>query len=206
MDWRVSNKIPYFTFYLSFTYNLSGSTNSLFSTAVISGSNSAPDLKDIQIPLNAGTRKRKPYVHLHEFYDKKLFATSEIFSTLDGCPNIPSIRPLETLHNELSLKKLDEFLDRITSNAALSRQASCGQLNRPGNLDTPQARRQVTMSPNSSFVYSGPPSFVSSSGPSSPVWSQKDFHKEHGSEVEAAAKQIYELARSSSEGAESSDC
>ena len=114
---------------------------------------------------------------------------------------------METLHNELSLKKLDEFLDRITASATLSRQASCGQLNRPGNLDAPQVKREGTISPSSSIVYSEPPSFVSSSGPSSPVWSQKDFDKKHGAEVEAAVKQISELVtRSSEDGADSSDC
>lgn len=187
---------------------LSGSTNSLFSTAVISGSSSAPDLKDIPIQLNAGRHKKSPYVHLHEFYIvPNLIPSTQILPinpiTIDGCPNIPSIRPLETLHNELSLKKLDEFLDRITASATLSRQASCGQISRPGNLDAPQTRRHA-MSPNSSFVYSGPPSFVSSSGPSSPVWSQRDFDNKHGSEVEAAAKQISELVSSEQE-AESSD-
>lgn len=163
----------------------------MFSTAVISGSSSAPDLKDIQIPLNAG-RNRKSYVALHEYYEH-YFPKTEYLPIADGCPNIPSIRPLETLHNELSLKKLDEFLDRITSTATLSRQASCSQISRPGNLDTPQVRRQVTMSPNSSIVYSGPPSFVSSSGPSSPVWSQKDYDVKHIAEIE------------SDEGAESTD-
>ena len=60
-----------------------GSTNSLFSTAVISGSSSAPDLKD---------------VHLNTL----------------GTTSFPSIRPLETLHNALSLKHLDSFLQRMT--------------------------------------------------------------------------------------------
>lgn len=198
--------IPFFYYFHFFCSILSGSTNSLFSTAVISGSSSAPDLKDIPIQLNAGRHKQPLYVHLHEFcIVKDLIPSTRILPILplDGCPNIPSIRPLETLHNELSLKKLDEFLDRITGSATLSRQASCGQISRPGNLDPPQTRRQA-MSPNGSFVYSGPPSFVSSSGPSSPVWSQKDFDNKHGTQVEAAAKQISDLASFEQE-TESSD-
>ena len=65
------------------------SPNSLFSTAVISGSSSAPDLRDIY------------------------------FNT-DGSPSLPSIRPLETLHNALSLKHLDSFLQRMTQQQSQS--------------------------------------------------------------------------------------
>ncbi|GFQ95473.1 inositol hexakisphosphate and diphosphoinositol-pentakisphosphate kinase [Trichonephila clavata] len=62
-----------------------GSTNSLFSTAVISGSSSAPELKNA-VPPSA-----------------------------EGLCNVPTIRPLETLHNALSLRQLDSFLERMTS-------------------------------------------------------------------------------------------
>ncbi|RZF35061.1 hypothetical protein LSTR_LSTR009653 [Laodelphax striatellus] len=62
-----------------------GSTNSLFSTAVISGSASSPQLTDLQ------------------------------YSSCIGAEGLPSIRPLETLHNALSLKQLDSFLERMTT-------------------------------------------------------------------------------------------
>ncbi|XP_055685103.1 inositol hexakisphosphate and diphosphoinositol-pentakisphosphate kinase isoform X21 [Lutzomyia longipalpis] len=65
------------------------STNSLFSTAVISGSSSAPNLRDM-IPSTASP------------------------SVLEGIGGVPSIRPLETLHNALSLKQLDSFLETMT--------------------------------------------------------------------------------------------
>eukprot|EP00096_Caligus_rogercresseyi_P004244 TRINITY_DN1843_c0_g1_i3.p1 TRINITY_DN1843_c0_g1~~TRINITY_DN1843_c0_g1_i3.p1 ORF type:complete len:639 (+),score=149.02 TRINITY_DN1843_c0_g1_i3:189-2105(+) len=66
-----------------------GSTTAkLFSTAVISGSSSAPNLKEMS-PVPG--------------------------STIAVSATMPTIRPLETLHNALSLRQLDEFLGYITS-------------------------------------------------------------------------------------------
>ncbi len=69
-----------------------GSTNSLFSTAVISGSSSTPNLRDI-LPTNAS-----------------------VSAAIEGCGGVPAIRPLETLHNSLSFRQLDAFLERMISN------------------------------------------------------------------------------------------
>ncbi|XP_052857546.1 inositol hexakisphosphate and diphosphoinositol-pentakisphosphate kinase isoform X21 [Drosophila gunungcola] len=63
-----------------FSKKMATSANSLFSTAVISGSSSAPNLRDM-IPVSSS-----------------------------GFGDVPPIRPLETLHNALSLRKLDSFL------------------------------------------------------------------------------------------------
>ncbi|XP_071747742.1 inositol hexakisphosphate and diphosphoinositol-pentakisphosphate kinase 2 isoform X10 [Lepeophtheirus salmonis] len=63
-------------------------TTKLFSTAVISGSSSAPNLKEMS-PVPG--------------------------STIAVSATMPTIRPLETLHNALSLRQLDEFLGYITS-------------------------------------------------------------------------------------------
>ncbi|XP_046908196.2 LOW QUALITY PROTEIN: inositol hexakisphosphate and diphosphoinositol-pentakisphosphate kinase [Dermatophagoides farinae] len=57
-----------------------GSTSTLFSTAVISGSSSTPNLQD---------------------------------NVVIDAPGQPTIRPLETLHNALSLRYLSEFLDKM---------------------------------------------------------------------------------------------
>ena len=57
-----------------------GSTSTLFSTAVISGSSSTPNLQD---------------------------------TVVIDTPGQPTIRPLETLHNALSLRYLSEFLDKM---------------------------------------------------------------------------------------------
>ncbi|XP_075218653.1 inositol hexakisphosphate and diphosphoinositol-pentakisphosphate kinase 2-like isoform X10 [Lycorma delicatula] len=107
-----------------------GSTNSLFSTAVISGSSSAPNLRDM-IPN-----------------------TAAVAAAIEGCGGVPPIRPLETLHNALSLRQIDAFLDKMTRTTP------------PKHPSTPLT--QSIQSPNNSMGWSGPPSFVSSSGPSSP--------------------------------------
>ncbi|XP_069692584.1 inositol hexakisphosphate and diphosphoinositol-pentakisphosphate kinase isoform X3 [Periplaneta americana] len=114
-----------------------GSTNSLFSTAVISGSSSAPNLRDA-------------------------ISNSASVSAIEGCGGVPPIRPLETLHNALSLRQLDAFLDVMTSAPLFRTPASSP----PKNPSCTSVLR--LQSPSSSLVWSGPPSFVSSSGPSSP--------------------------------------
>ncbi|KAG8178546.1 hypothetical protein JTE90_015916 [Oedothorax gibbosus] len=128
-----------------------GSTNSLFSTAVISGSSSAPELKNAVPP-----------------------------SSTDGYCNVPTIRPLETLHNSLSLKQLDSFLERMTSSAfrmALQCKlpSSSPSSASSGNSTGSQPSALPIMSPSNSILWSGPPSFVSSSGPSSPNSSTLDI-------------------------------
>uniref|UniRef100_A0A1B6DZ01 Inositol hexakisphosphate and diphosphoinositol-pentakisphosphate kinase n=1 Tax=Clastoptera arizonana TaxID=38151 RepID=A0A1B6DZ01_9HEMI len=114
------------------------SGNSLFSTAVISGSSSAPNLRDM-IPNSAS-----------------------VTAAIDGCGGVPSIRPLETLHNALSLKQLDGFLDTMTHSNLYRTPIST-----PPKVNSAPLQETV-QSPSNSMVWSGPPSFVSSSGPSSP--------------------------------------
>lgn len=71
----------------------------LFSTAVISGSSSAPELTAI-IP-STGAAMGLGLASL---------------AAIDPCSSVgvPAIRPLETLHNGLSLNQLDQFLGRMT--------------------------------------------------------------------------------------------
>ena len=72
----------------------------LFSTAVISGSSSAPELTSI-LPSTGVTAIGLGLANL---------------AAIDPCASVgvPAIRPLETLHNGLSLKELDLFLERMT--------------------------------------------------------------------------------------------
>ncbi|XP_076240560.1 inositol hexakisphosphate and diphosphoinositol-pentakisphosphate kinase isoform X11 [Calliopsis andreniformis] len=86
----ISGQMSYFKL-LGYNVNkkLTGSANSLFSTAVISGSSSAPNLKDM-VPAH----------------------TSAV-AAIEGF-GVPPIRPLETLHNALSLRQLDSFLEMMT--------------------------------------------------------------------------------------------
>ncbi|VEN46325.1 unnamed protein product [Callosobruchus maculatus] len=127
-----------------------GSANSLFSTAVISGSSSAPNLRDMISNTSSAT-------------------------AIEGCGGVPSIRPLETLHNALSLRQLDSFLDRMTS-APLFRTPSSTPPKYPSTpLPTPNVSltaKSQPLTPSNSLGWSGPPSLMSSSGPSSPGFSE----------------------------------
>ncbi|XP_074605166.1 inositol hexakisphosphate and diphosphoinositol-pentakisphosphate kinase isoform X2 [Brevipalpus obovatus] len=112
-----------------------GSTNSLFSTAVISGSSSAPELKNV------------------------------LKQSTDGLPAIPSIRPLETLHNALSLKQLVAFLERMSVSQNSGRIASPLFFQSSENL---QMNNFSISSPTASYPSSEFSSGVSNSGQSSP--------------------------------------
>ncbi|XP_050294497.1 inositol hexakisphosphate and diphosphoinositol-pentakisphosphate kinase isoform X2 [Anthonomus grandis grandis] len=161
-----------------------GSTNSLFSTAVISGSSSAPNLRDM-IPSTASA------------------------SAIEGFGGVPPIRPLETLHNALSLKQIDNFLCRMTT-AQLYRTPSSTPPKYPSTpLPTPTGSCIVDygnivgktetlklQSPNNSAGWSGPPSFISSSGPSSPLDTNSKESSEMSSSIMSAdGLNIDELAK-----------
>ncbi|XP_061383237.1 inositol hexakisphosphate and diphosphoinositol-pentakisphosphate kinase isoform X2 [Danaus plexippus] len=98
----------------------------LFSTAVISGSSSAPNLR-VMIPASSASN-----------------------AALEGFGGVPAIRPLETLHNALSLRQLDAFLERVTDTAA--------------KAGPPAAAPAKQPSPTNSVGWSGPSSLMSSSG------------------------------------------
>ncbi|XP_038164390.1 inositol hexakisphosphate and diphosphoinositol-pentakisphosphate kinase 2 isoform X5 [Cyprinodon tularosa] len=138
----------------------------LFSTTVLGGSSSAPNLQD--------------YARAH----RKKFSTGSLSykDGFEGCSMVPSIYPLETLHNSLSLKQVNEFLTSVCESAgdphtrtsrALS--AMLGAHNQP-SVDSyiPQRVLSSSMSLRSRsdrppWYSSGPSSTVSSAGPSSPT-------------------------------------
>ncbi|XP_036110790.1 inositol hexakisphosphate and diphosphoinositol-pentakisphosphate kinase 1 isoform X9 [Molossus molossus] len=138
----------------------------LFSTTVLGGSSSAPNLQD--------------YARSH---GKKLPPASlKHRDGFEGCSMVPTIYPLETLHNALSLRQVSEFLSRVCqrhtdaqaqASAALfesihSNQASGGPFSPPRTLHSPtmQLRQRSEKPP---WYSSGPSSTVSSAGPSSPT-------------------------------------
>nr|XP_020497074.1 inositol hexakisphosphate and diphosphoinositol-pentakisphosphate kinase 1 isoform X4 [Labrus bergylta] len=98
----------------------------------------------------------------------------------DGCSMVPSIYPLETLHNSLSLKQVNEFLAGVCESAgephtrtsrALS--AMFDSHNQP-SVDSYIPQRVLSSSSRSRsdrppWYSSGPSSTVSSAGPSSPT-------------------------------------
>lgn len=54
-----------------------------------------------------------------------------MFTALEGFGGVPPIRPLETLHNALSLRQLDRFLQRVTCSNQAPRTPSQGGLGAP---------------------------------------------------------------------------
>ncbi|XP_073921918.1 inositol hexakisphosphate and diphosphoinositol-pentakisphosphate kinase 1 isoform X9 [Castor canadensis] len=100
----------------------------------------------------------------------------------EGCSMVPTIYPLETLHNALSLHQVSEFLSRVCqrhtdahaqASAALfdsmhSNQASDSPFSPPRALHSPPLQLQQR-SEKPPWYSSGPSSTVSSAGPSSPT-------------------------------------
>ncbi|XP_016425339.1 inositol hexakisphosphate and diphosphoinositol-pentakisphosphate kinase 1-like [Sinocyclocheilus rhinocerous] len=104
----------------------------------------------------------------------------ECLSGFEGCSLVPSIYPLETLHNSLSLKQVDEFLTTLCKNGSetqfkrlKSLSAMFESHSQPSldvdNQETPISTPVRNQPASQSLWYaSGPPSTVSSAGPSSP--------------------------------------
>ncbi|XP_035888373.1 inositol hexakisphosphate and diphosphoinositol-pentakisphosphate kinase 1 isoform X16 [Phyllostomus discolor] len=100
----------------------------------------------------------------------------------EGCSMVPTVYPLETLHNALSLRQVSEFLSRVCQRhtesqaqapAALfesmhSNQASDSPFSPPRTLHSPTIQLQQR-SEKPPWYSSGPSSTVSSAGPSSPT-------------------------------------
>nr|XP_020478317.1 inositol hexakisphosphate and diphosphoinositol-pentakisphosphate kinase 2-like isoform X3 [Monopterus albus] len=142
----------------------------LFSASALGVSCSAPNLRD--------------YVRTHHHHRKpplspgSLPCKSGMFG-FEGCSMVPSICPLETLHNSLSLKQVDEFLNRvceISSEAqAKTMKAFFGSQSQTC-LYSPQqplssSGSEASLRPPGQPLWHGsiPSSAVSSAGPSSPV-------------------------------------
>uniref|UniRef100_A0A668TPV0 Inositol hexakisphosphate and diphosphoinositol-pentakisphosphate kinase n=1 Tax=Oreochromis aureus TaxID=47969 RepID=A0A668TPV0_OREAU len=159
----------------------------LFSTTVLGGSSSAPNLQDY------ARAHRKKFSTSSLSYKDELLSMPAVkrFSVsfakhptngFEGCSMVPSIYPLETLHNSLSLKQVSEFLTSVCQNAgdphtrttrALS--AMFGAHSQP-SVDSyiPQRVLSSSISLRSRsdrppWYSSGPSSTVSSAGPSSPT-------------------------------------
>ncbi|XP_061450725.1 inositol hexakisphosphate and diphosphoinositol-pentakisphosphate kinase 1 isoform X2 [Rhineura floridana] len=139
----------------------------LFSTTVLGGSSSAPNLQD--------------YARSHG----KKFASNFLYKDgFEGCSMVPSIYPLETLHNSLSLRQVNDFLTAISRSCSNSHPEATTALfdslmenQAPGDAFLPQQmisfsslllRPRLEKPP---WYSSGPSSTVSSAGPSSPTLS-----------------------------------
>ncbi|XP_016396476.1 inositol hexakisphosphate and diphosphoinositol-pentakisphosphate kinase 1-like isoform X3 [Sinocyclocheilus rhinocerous] len=159
----------------------------LFSTTVLGGSSSAPNLQDY-----ARTHRKKFSSGSLTYKDEllsmpavKRFSVSfakHPTNGFEGCSMVPSIYPLETLHNSLSLKQVNEFLTTVCENAGDSHTRTTRALsamfdsqNQPAGdsyiphrvLSSSVSLRQRSDRPP--WYSSGPSSTVSSAGPSSPT-------------------------------------
>ncbi|XP_066557678.1 inositol hexakisphosphate and diphosphoinositol-pentakisphosphate kinase 2 isoform X2 [Amia ocellicauda] len=201
----------------------------LFSTTVLGGSSSAPNLQDYarthrkKFSSGSLSYKDEPLEehhvaqllrrfstdqamgcplpldralahHLHQCsYHLRLFRnwlisgqdTIECLYGFEGCSMVPSIYPLETLHNSLSLKQVNEFLTSVCdsvgdshSRASRALSAMFDSQSQP-TVDTFIPQRVLSSSVSAlslrhrsdrpPWYSSGPSSTVSSAGPSSPT-------------------------------------
>ncbi|KAM9854875.1 inositol hexakisphosphate and diphosphoinositol-pentakisphosphate kinase 2 [Aulostomus maculatus] len=106
----------------------------------------------------------------------------ESFHGFEGCSMVPSIYPLETLHNSLSLKQVDEFLNTVCESSSEAHAKTMRALSSlfdsqsQTSLYSPQqalssSGSETSLRPPSQPLWHGsiPSSAVSSAGPSSPI-------------------------------------
>ncbi|XP_029798512.1 inositol hexakisphosphate and diphosphoinositol-pentakisphosphate kinase 2 isoform X4 [Suricata suricatta] len=98
----------------------------LFSTSVLGGSSSAPNLQD--------------YARTH----RKKLTSSGCIDGFELYSMVPSICPLETLHNALSLKQVDEFLASIASpSSEVPRKTP--EISSSASRSSPVVRRKISL-------------------------------------------------------------
>eukprot|EP00063_Salmo_salar_P005384 XP_013980219.1 PREDICTED: inositol hexakisphosphate and diphosphoinositol-pentakisphosphate kinase 1 isoform X12 [Salmo salar] len=162
----------------------------LFSASVLGVSSSAPNLRDY-----VRTHHRKPPLSPGLPFGDELFSMPAVkrFSVsfarhptngFEGCSMVPSIYPLETLHNSLSLKQVDEFLNAVCEDSSDAHAKTMKALSvlfdtssqgygQAHTYPPPKAlsSSETPVRPPTHPLYlsSGPPSTVSSAGPSSPT-------------------------------------
>ncbi|XP_004420391.1 PREDICTED: inositol hexakisphosphate and diphosphoinositol-pentakisphosphate kinase 2 isoform X3 [Ceratotherium simum simum] len=98
----------------------------LFSTSVLGGSSSAPNLQD--------------YARTH----RKKLTSSGCIDGFELYSMVPSICPLETLHNALSLKQVDEFLASIASPSSEVPRKS-PEISSTASRSSPVMRRKISL-------------------------------------------------------------
>ncbi|XP_048473039.1 inositol hexakisphosphate and diphosphoinositol-pentakisphosphate kinase 2-like isoform X5 [Rhincodon typus] len=136
--------------------------------------------------LSENSSKYSGYRLLAPPYSRQLSDVKQSGLGFEGCSMVPSIYPLETLHNSLSLKQVNEFLTSISEICGKSHDGTSKELsamfetmgNSQPTVDEyiPQQVLPSTVtslssrprSENPPWYSSGPSSTVSSAGPSSP--------------------------------------
>ncbi|XP_051237754.1 inositol hexakisphosphate and diphosphoinositol-pentakisphosphate kinase 2 isoform X1 [Dicentrarchus labrax] len=175
---------------------ISGSLCSgLFSASALGVSCSAPNLRDYvrthhhhhrKPPLSPGSLPCQ--IGMFELFSMpavKRFSVSfarHPTNGFEGCSMVPSIYPLETLHNSLSLKQVDEFLNTVCESSSEAHAKTMKALSSlfdsqsQTSLYSPQqplssSGSETSLRPPSQPLWHGsiPSSAVSSAGPSSPI-------------------------------------
>ncbi|XP_034291455.1 inositol hexakisphosphate and diphosphoinositol-pentakisphosphate kinase 1 isoform X3 [Pantherophis guttatus] len=101
----------------------------LFSTTVLGGSSSAPNLQDYA--RSHGKKFVSSFLYKDELLSMpaiKRFSVSfakHPTNGFEGCSMVPSIYPLETLHNCLSLRQVSDFLTTLSGRCADSQPRPC---------------------------------------------------------------------------------
>ncbi|AWP08009.1 putative inositol hexakisphosphate and diphosphoinositol-pentakisphosphate kinase 2-like [Scophthalmus maximus] len=177
------------------TIGLGSLCSGLFSASALGVSCSAPNLRDYvrthhhhhrKPPLSPGSLPCQ--IGMFELFSMpavKRFSVSfarHPTNGFEGCSMVPSIYPLETLHNSLSLKQVDEFLNTVCESSseahAKTMKALSGLFDSQSqtSLYSPQqplssSGSETSLRPPSQPLWHGsiPSSAVSSAGPSSPV-------------------------------------
>ncbi|XP_035191710.1 inositol hexakisphosphate and diphosphoinositol-pentakisphosphate kinase 1 isoform X10 [Oxyura jamaicensis] len=158
----------------------------LFSTTVLGGSSSAPNLQDYA--RSHGKKFASSLTYKDELLSMpavKRFSVSfakHPTNGFEGCSMVPTIYPLETLHNSLSLRQVNEFLTAVCRSCSESHVQSTTALfdSMIGNQIPGDPFMSQRILSSSSFPLrqrsdkppwysSGPSSTVSSAGPSSPT-------------------------------------
>ncbi|NWV83924.1 VIP1 kinase, partial [Dasyornis broadbenti] len=158
----------------------------LFSTTVLGGSSSAPNLQDYA--RSHGKKFASSLTYKDELLSMpavKRFSVSfakHPTNGFEGCSMVPTIYPLETLHNSLSLRQVNEFLTAVCRSCSESHVQSTAALfdsmigsqiagdpfmsQRILSSSSLPLRQRSDKPP---WYSSGPSSTVSSAGPSSPT-------------------------------------
>ncbi|XP_025780071.1 inositol hexakisphosphate and diphosphoinositol-pentakisphosphate kinase 2 isoform X10 [Puma concolor] len=140
----------------------------LFSTSVLGGSSSAPNLQD--------------YARTH----RKKLTSSGCIDGFELYSMVPSICPLETLHNALSLKQVDEFLASIASpSSEVPRKTP--EISSAASRSSPVMRRKISLNtytpakilptPPATLKNTKASSKPATSGPSNAVVPNTSFRK-----------------------------
>ncbi|XP_069384417.1 inositol hexakisphosphate and diphosphoinositol-pentakisphosphate kinase 1 isoform X2 [Paralichthys olivaceus] len=177
------------------TIGLGSLCSGLFSASALGVSCSAPNLRDYvrthhhhhrKPPLSPGSLPCQ--IGMFELFSMpavKRFSVSfarHPTNGFEGCSMVPSIYPLETLHNSLSLKQVDEFLNTVCESSSEAHAKTMRALSSlfdsqsQTSLYSPQqplssSGSETSLRPPSQPLWHGsiPSSAVSSAGPSSPI-------------------------------------